>query len=420
MNEFDKQYWEYALALARHDPHQREMQTTVESCFYPGMLKPGQELQDGIDERKMSLLEIVNGTKQLMRHTPQDKYAAFRDAAVKGLNLRARHFMGESVDVVTEAREVFGLPYAVMTADEQITEAYRFLAQELPGKGSLVERWQNYLEYFRVPELVNNPALAEKIIRTATKNIRTLVAERFEPDMLPQEEPHLTVVQSAPYAGRFVFNGRGKPAAFEAVMSNGKTAATMPSHLETALHELWPGHHSQVSRQFEAAERDGLGILYGSVIPSPYITISEGIAMNARSVTVTDTEFAEIACDLYAEVGRDISREDILRFLRLQRSREDATGAAQDNAIIMLLSQKVAAEQVKKYLQDYGLRNPDQAQSDAQMFIPAARGALFAYNTGRQAYRQWLNSLGDMQLQRKGYAMLCRDIVMPNQLPNFS
>jgi hypothetical protein len=237
--------------------------------------------------------------------------------------------------------------------------------------------------------------------------------------MLPREEPALTVVQSAPYAGRFVFNGPGKPAAFEAVLGNGKTAATMLSHLETAFHELWPGHHSHVSRQFEAAERDGLGILYGSVIPSPYITISEGIATNARRITVSDEEFAEIASGLYAEIGRHVSPKDIVKFLQMHKSREDATGAAQDNAIIMLLSRKEPPELVKKYLQDYSLRNPNQAQSDAQMFIPAARGALFAYNTGRQAYRQWLNSLGDMQSQRKGYAMLCRDIVMPNQLPDF-
>lgn len=419
MNDFDRQYWEYALALARHDPHQHGMQTTVESCFYPDMLKPGQTLQDGINERSMTLPEIVNGTERLIGHVPEDKYAAFRTAAAKGLNLRARHFFGESIDVVTEAKDVFGLPGVAITPDEQITEAYRFLEQELPGNKPLAERWQNYLEYFRVPELVNNPALAENIIRTATKKIRTLVAERFEPDMLPLEEPNLTVVQSAPYNGRFVFNGPGKPAAFEAVLGNGKTAATMPSHLEVAFHELWPGHHSQVSRQFEVAERDGLGILYGSVIPSPYMAISEGIATNARSVTVTDTEFAEIASDLYAELGRDVSQKDIEKFLQMDENRGDAMGAAQDNAIIMLLSRKAPAEMVKKYLQDYGLRNPDQAQSDAQMFIPAARGILFAYNTGRQAYRQWLSSLGDMQSQRKGYAMLCRDIVMPNQLPDF-
>lgn len=415
MNEFDIEYWENVLALAKNASEQTGMQMIVESCFHPGVIEPGQSLDERINAARKPLQTIVKDIESLMKSIPEDRYMELRRAALAGIKLRSLSLMGESVPLNDELSQVYGLQVEMVT-DDGINNVKRILDNEVPfkGKGNLEERWQMYLDIFRVPELANDTVLSRQIIHDLIKIGHDIARERFEPDLVKEENFDLIVRQDAPYDGRYIFHNPGKRS-FEAVIATGTTVKPLAYQLSIIMHELYPGHHCQMSRQFETAEREDIGMLYGFVAPGPYVTITEGLGNNAGRVTISDEERAEIIAPFYRKLGKNVTVDDIRMYIRLNSIRRQATQSVVDNAAFFLLDERRPEDEVGRYLKDYGLMTQDEASGNI-WFINNLRGYAVVYRTGEKLYREWLESLGGLPEQRIGYAHLSRNIIMPNQL----
>ena len=157
--------------------------------------------------------------------------------------------------------------------------------------------------------------------------------------------------------------------------------------LVLAMHETYPGHHTERCCKEHLLVR-GRGLLEETLVlvPTPQSLLSEGIATLAPSMLLEGdggADFAAIVHDAGVELDLDHA-------LAVRRALEPCRWA-EVNAALMLHEEGASEAETKAYLERWGLMTPDWAAHMIRFFSsPTSRTYIVTYPAGRELCRSYV------------------------------
>ena len=353
-------YVRVALQLAQHDPQ------LIEDWRGPESWRPGPR------EPVAPLLKHIETLQQdLRRHS--DAITAERRgylaAQLAALELAAHRLLGRSSTFDDEAERAFGRKPSPVPAT-QLEPVRAALAQELPGSGSLVERYSA----FKRSQMVD-ASKAEPLMRAALAACRAATAPALP---LPDGESiELRFVNDSPWdAYAQYLGGRRTKITF-----NRRAAVDVSRVLRLACHEGYPGHHVQfVLIDDELAKRRGWREFELTPAFGRHLLVTEGAAeAGAEMVFPYDSRVAVYRDVLLPIAG--LPPQDAARIARIEQLVWTLEPAAID-IIRGYLDNKLTQAAAIDRLRNEALTLAPEA---LLAFAERQRSKVLAYPEGREA-----------------------------------
>lgn len=288
---------------------------------------------------------------------------------VLGLRTYGHVLAGESGSYADEVEGCYGV--RPMRTDEAIFDAaHERLAELLPGRGPLAERYARWYDSIVVP-----PHLVEGTVMAVVEQARAWTLDLLE---LPDDEG--VVVQSVrdkPWLAFCEYLGGLR----SRIAVNVDLPLSAPELLRLTSHETYPGHHVERCAKDHLLVR-GRGLLEETLVlvPTPQSLVSEGIAELAPTVLLDGNGH-----DAFAAVFQDAGIElDLTHALAVQRALEPCR-EAEVNAALMLHEAGAGEAEARAYLERWGLMTPQLAAHMIRFLnAPTSRTYVTNYSAGRE------------------------------------
>jgi hypothetical protein len=290
-----------------------------------------------------------------------------RDQVV-GLRTAAGVLAGESFAYPDEVEGCYGVRPTHI--DEAVfAAAHEQLEELLPGNGPLTDRYERWEASSRVP--------AEDVERTIQAVIDEARALTHGLVDLPEDEGvTLEIVRGEPWLAFCEYNGN-----FRSLISvNVDLPMSAIELLWIALHETYPGHHTERCAKEQVLVR-GRGLVEETIVlvPTPQSLVAEGIAKLAPYVLLEGDGGASIA-SIVRDNGVDF---DLEHALAVRRALEPCAWA-DVNAVLMLHEDGASDADVHAYLRRWSLASPGLADHLVRFFKePTSRTYIVTYPAGR-------------------------------------
>jgi hypothetical protein len=250
-------------------------------------------------------------------------------------------------------------------------EAQRELDQILPTGGSLEERNQKWKESLEIPL-----EKARELFPVILEKLQGLTRQKFG---LPEGESfEMEFVSDQPWMAYNYYLGGYR----SHIEINQDLSLSIDNLVETAAHEAYPGHHTEMANKEERLVREKKYTEHVlTLINSPAAVIAEGIATSALETVLLEKELEDWYRDeLLPRAG--LTGIDPSRITAKSRAYNKSRGL-EGNAAFMLFDQRKAPHEVRSYLQRYGLYN-DKELDHILRFIsnPQDRSYIFTYHIG--------------------------------------
>lgn len=297
-----------------------------------------------------------------------------RDQVV-GLRTFAGVLAGENRSYADEVEGCYGVRPS-HTDEAVFAEAHAQLDELLPGAGSLADRYERWQESIRVPvEQVER--LVTAVIEEARDASRDLV------ELPPGEHVVLEVVRDEPWLAFCSYLGDLR----SRISVNVDLPLSAFELLVVALHEVYPGHHTERCCKEDRLVRDG-GLVEETIVlvPTPQSLVSEGIATTAPRLLL-EGDGGPPLIELMHEAGIEL---DLAHALAVDHALEPCRWA-EVNAALMLHDATAGEAETHAYLQRWGLMTPELA-SHLIRFLhePASRSYIVTYPAGRELCRSFV------------------------------
>jgi hypothetical protein len=295
---------------------------------------------------------------------------------VRGLHAFAATLAGEEIPYADEVEACYGVRPR-RTAEDVYAAAHERLEELLPGAGPLAARHARWEESIRVPLERIEPTVAA-VIGEARAQTRELVA-------LPDGEGVvLEIVRREPWLAYCEYLGD--------VTSRISVNVDLPiSALELlvlTLHETYPGHHTERCCKEEALVR-GRGLLEETLVlvPTPQSLVAEGIATTAPRMLLEADDARALVDAVRREAGVSL---DLDHALAVDAALEPCRWAYLD-AALLLHGEGAADDEVKEYMQQWGLVTPEVAAHMTRFLRePTSRTYVVTYLAGRDLCRAYV------------------------------
>jgi hypothetical protein len=348
--------------------------------YLPGYLDayfgPDEWMQDAKQAGKRPLAELTEKAGRLTSEVSEvngwdAQRKDFLAAQLRAMQMSLRLLAGEKVSLVEEVQALYDIQPA--WKDESIfVEGYKRLEELLPGKGSLKERLEHWnmslrLSLEKIKELL--PVVADRL--------RECTSRKFD---LPEDESfRVEFVSGEPWLAYNWYLG-----GYHSRIDINTDLPTRINGLPGLMaHEGYPGHHTErcikdakLIRQRNYLEQVAV------LINAPSCVISEAIATTALDTVLTQTELTDwYREELLPRAGlAHIDATIMMEIARAEREIESAAG----NAAFMLHDQNKSPEEIRSYMQQYGL-NTEQEADHLIKFIsdPLSRSYIFTYFVGQ-------------------------------------
>ena len=288
-----------------------------------------------------------------------------------GLRTYAGVLAGEELSYSDEVEGCYGLrPQRV--GIEQYEAVHARLEELLPGDGPLGERYEEWREARVVP--------AERVVPIMHEVIELLHAETATLVELPHGEGLvIEEVRDEPWWAFNYYLGDLR----SRVVVNLDQPDSADDIVELALHEVYPGHHTEHAVKEQRFIRDR-GEIEESIqmVPTPAALLQEGLAETGPRVVLDGDVLARLGEILDADLGQQ--RE--LREARLPLRRLGL------DAALMIHEDGVSHEEVAEYLTRWSLLPPDRAQHTIRFVTdPTWRAYVINYSAGGELCRSWVD-----------------------------
>jgi hypothetical protein len=282
---------------------------------------------------------------------------------VAGLHTYLRVLAGDTMSYADEVEGCYGVR-PPRTDEAVFAEAHERLDEVLPGAGSPGERLKRWEESIRIPlenvETATAAAIAEARAQTAQ-----LV------DLPAGEAVDLEIVHDEPWMAFCEYQGGLR----SEISVNVDLPMPAIGLLVLAMHETYPGHHTEACCKEQLLVR-GRGLLEETIVlvPTPQSLVSEGIAKVAPTMPLKGAGGPALA----ALVGLDLDLA-----LEIVDAREPLEWA-DVNAALMLYEEGASEDETRAYLERWGLRTPQMAAHLIRFLNePASRSYVLTYSAGR-------------------------------------
>ncbi len=329
----------------------------------------------------------------------------FLQRQLEALSAHVNKLRGTQLRFNDEAKALYDVvPPALDRA--ALAEQLKNLDALLPaGKGSLSQRYNDYLRRFAIPadrlEAVMRVAIDEARRRTA-RRIRLPEGEQFE----------LALVKDKPWSAYNWYQGNFH----SRIEINTDLPVTASRVIELAVHEGYPGHHVYNSL-LEQALVHGRGWIEYSVYPlySPQSLIAEGSADFAIDLTFSIDERAAF----YQEVLFPLAGFEPAEAKRYARITEAGkfTGMATIDAARNWLDGRATEQQTLQQLQDEALATPERARQRLA-FFRGYRSYIVNYSLGEALVEAYVQTLAgdDVTTRWLVFADLLASPALPSDL----
>ena len=361
MNEsLVERYLRLGLRIGRH------VDGIVDSYFGPPELAASVDAESPLDPKA-----LVAAAEELLDEL-QDSW--LRDQVV-GLGTYAGVLAGESRSYADEVEGCYGVR-PEHTEEAGFAAAHEELEGLLPGAGSLAERYERWQGSIRVPA-----ERIEQIVAAVIEKARVLTHGLIE---LPAaERVELEIVRDVPWLAFCSYHGDLR----STIAVNVDLPMSAIDLLVLALHETYPGHHTERCCK-EQLLVHGQGLLEETLVlaPTPQSLVSEGIATLAPTVLLEGDGGAALAAIVH-DAGIDL---DLAHALAVQEALQPCRWA-EVNAALMLHHRKASEAEVKAYLERWELLSPELAAHMIRFFSePASRTYVITYSAGRDLCRAYV------------------------------
>jgi hypothetical protein len=282
---------------------------------------------------------------------------------VAGLHTYLRVLAGDTMSYADEVEGCYGVR-PPRTDEAVFAEAHKRLDEVLPGAGSPGERLKRWEESIRIPlsnvETATAAAIAEARAQTAQ-----LV------DLPAGEGVDLEIVHDEPWMAFCEYQGGLR----SEISVNVDLPMPAIGLLVLAMHETYPGHHTEACCKEQLLVR-GRGLLEETIVlvPTPQSLVSEGIAKVAPTILLKGAGGPALA----ALVGLDLDLA-----LEIVDAREPLEWA-DVNAALMLHEEGASEDETRAYLERWGLRTPQMAAHLIRFLNePTSRSYVLTYSAGR-------------------------------------
>jgi hypothetical protein len=402
VNSAAERYIRLVLALGQHDTDY------VDAYYGPP------EWRRQATESKRPLTEIRSEALDLAREIGSDGATADADS-------RRRRFLTRQLEALAARADV--LSGRKMTFDEESRALYDAvapvnseahfrvlrdrLAAELPGPGSLTDRYDAFRQQFVIPrdklDAVFHRAIAEARQRTA-RHMSLPEGESFR----------VEYVTGKSWSGYNWYQGNYR----SLIQVNTDLPVFIDRAVDLACHEGYPGHHVYNVLLEKHLVRDR-GWIEFQVYPlfSPESLIAEGSANYGIDVAFPGAERRAFEKDvLYPLAGLDPAGAE--RYERL-RALAESLSYAGNEAARRYLDGAIDAKAAAAWLTEYALMSPARAEQRVR-FIEQYRSYVINYNLGKDLVRGWMEAAGgtasNSERRWKAFERLLSEPTLPSEL----
>jgi len=355
-----ERYLRLGLRLGRH------VDGIVDAYFGPPVLQAAVAAEPLLEPRA-----LVSAADELLDEL-EDGW--LRDQTV-GVRTYAGVLAGEALSYSDEVEGCYGV--RPRHTDEAVfAAAHDQLDGLLPGAGSLAARHERWRDATRVPSEQVERAVAA-IIERAREATRDLI------DLPDGEGVALEIVHDEPWMAFCNYLGDLR-SRIEVNVDLRQSAFAL---LVLAMHETYPGHHTERACKEQLLVR-GRGLLEETLVlvPTPQSLVSEGIATLAPSMLLEGAAGGAIA-----EVLRDRGIEiDLQHALAVERAAEPLRWA-EVNAALMLHEGGADEAETQAYLEHWGLMSQEIGAHVIRFLKePTSRTYILTYAAGLELCRAYV------------------------------
>jgi hypothetical protein len=294
---------------------------------------------------------------------------------VFGLRTCAGVLAGEVRSYADEVEGCYGVR-PTHTDEAVFAAAHERLEELLPGDGPLRERYARWEEAMRIP--------AERVERTFAGVIDEARALTRGVVELPDgEDVDLEMVRAEPWLASCDYFGDLR----SRIVVNVDLPLSGIELLVLALHETYPGHHTERCCKESRLVR-GAGLLEETLVlgPTPQSLVTEGIAKLAPSVLLEGEGGAALAA-VVREAGVDL---DLARAVAVRRAHEPCEWAWV-NATLMLYEAGASTAEAQAYIERWGLEAAEWAAHMVRFATePTQRTYVLTYSAGLDLCRAYV------------------------------
>jgi hypothetical protein len=289
---------------------------------------------------------------------------------VTAMLMSLRLLSGESVSLTEEVNALFDVQ--PQWKDETNFEEYqRQLDQILPPGGSLRER---DLSWKKANEISLEKMRA--LLPVITEKLQDLTRQKFG---LPGDESFtVEFVSNKPWGANNAYQG-----GFRSLI---QINTDLPNRIDflpdLIAHEGYPGHHTElVIKEQKLIRQKGHIEHCITLLNTPSCVVAEGIATSALECVLTDAELEDwFREELLPRAG--VTSVDAGTIIARHRALDKMSGLA-GNAAFMLHDQKAGRDEIRAYLQKYGLSSEKEAEQTVNFISdPLYRSYIFTYHVG--------------------------------------
>jgi hypothetical protein len=349
-----ERYVRLGLQLGRH------VEGIVDAYYGPPELAAAVDAEQPVDPRT-----LVAQAETLLEEL-EDGW--LRDQVV-GLRTYAGVLAGESASYTDEVEGCYGVRPAY-TDEAVFAAAHERLEELLPGDGMLAERHERWEASIRVPT-----EQIERTVAAVIEEARTWTRGLVE---LPDGEGVvLEIVRDKPWWASCDYLGDLR----SRIAVNVDLPLSALELLVLAIHETYPGHHTERCSKEHLLVR-GRGLLEETLVlvPTPQTLVTEGIAGLAPEVLLGSEGGSALAAVMH-DAGIEL---DLAHALAVRRALEPCRWA-EVNAALMLHEGGASEAETQAYFMLWALMTPEWAAHMIRFFTePTTRTYIVTYPAGRE------------------------------------
>jgi hypothetical protein len=375
-NEIAEAYVKLVLAMGQHDPDY------VDAYYGPPEWKKQSQEKKPLDAIAFEATRLCDQLGKISK--PTDEMERLRRGyltkQLSALQARVRILNGEHLKFDEESQALYDA-VAPSFPETHFQEILARLEPKLPGKGSLLQRYEKWRRAFVIPK-----DKLDTLFHLAIKACRERTLAHIK--LPPGESFSVEYVTNKPWGGYNWYKGNYR----SIIQVNTDLPVYIDRAIDLAAHEGYPGHHVYNALLEKNLVRDR-GWVEFSVYPlfSPQSLIAEGTANFGREVVFTKPERLEFEKKvLWPAAEIDPSRvEEFYAVQDLVKQLNYATNEAARHYV----NGEIDANAAATWLQKYALMDEKRAKQGMR-FIEKYRSYVINYNLGEDMVRSYIEKRG--------------------------
>jgi hypothetical protein len=377
MNGIAERYVKLVLAVGQHDAD------FVDAFYGPAEWKTDAAKQKiPLPQLRADAEALIAAIPALSEAERKDELVVLRRAylirQLEALQARVRMLEGTRFTFDEESKALYDA-VAPVHPESYFQEMLNDLERRLPGKGSLIDRYDAFRQRFVVPP-AKLPAVFERAIAECRR--RTLQHAK-----LPDGESFtVEYVTKKPWSGYNWYQGNYR----SLIQVNTDLPIYIDRAIDLACHEGYPGHHVYNVLLERHLVRDR-GWAEFTVYPlfSPQSLIAEGTANYGIEVAFPGSERVAFEREsLYPAAGLDPSKAADYAAIA---SLADRLAYAGNEAARRYLNKEIDRAAAAEWLTRYAMMSPARAEQRTR-FFDTYRSYVINYNLGKDLVKQFVES----------------------------